>query len=142
MTVIVTEKMAPMNRAERGKRLKTWADQERGRTALLAQHSGLARGTVEAAYKGTARESNYGKLEAARKYIEEHPEDVAAGADFVSRNEDDEIIEFEVSADAVGLRVFVRGPITRGDDLSAQVAKVFREIQKQVPGSSDVSNQD
>lgn len=141
MTMTVTEKMTPMNRVERGKRLEKWAKAERGRTVKLAEQSGLSRGTVEAAYRGTARESNYDKLEAARRYIEEHPEDVAGGADFVTRNEADQIIEFEVSADAVGLRVFVRGPIGLGDDLSAQAAKVFREIQKQLP-EDDLGNQD
>lgn len=129
-TKSITAKIAPMtSREQRGKRLKAWADEQRGRTAQLVTMTGLSRSTVENAYAGAASTTNYVKLEAAMTYIEDHPEDIKAGPDFVSRSDSGAMIEFEVTADAVGVRVIVRGSMQDSDELAARAAQVIRELK-------------
>jgi curli biogenesis system outer membrane secretion channel CsgG len=124
------------SRVERGERLREWAA-VRGRKQQLSEISGVSTSSIDNAFAGTAGEKTYDKLEAAMRYIDEHPEDAVAGADYVARSATGQIIEFEVQADAVGVRVFVRGPIENSDELSTQVAKVLREIGSKDLGTSD-----
>jgi transcriptional regulator with XRE-family HTH domain len=71
-------------------------------------------------------------VEDALRFAEENPDDTAPQPAYASRSETG-VIEFEVTVDAVGLRVFVRGPVANADDLERQAAKVFREIQRELP---------
>lgn len=134
----LTDKMTTMttpsaDRLERGKRLEEWAKAQHGRVAQLLRHSSIkSRDTVYAAFAGTASYNTYDVLEAAREHIEANPADQPDQPAMATKSDSGQVIEFEVTVDAVGLRVFVRGPVENADDIERQAARVFRQIRQDI----------
>ena len=96
------------------------------RLARLA--GGISRTTVYAAFRGEASDETMTALEEALDYAAENPGDVPEQAGAVQKV-GDQMVEFEVNIDAIGVRVVVRGPIENAAMLEAEAAKLIRDMR-------------
>lgn len=97
--------------------------------SAVARLAEISRTTVYQVFKGTASPAKVQAVREALDFAESNPDDVEDLPDRARRSPDGQLVEFEVSVDAIGLRVFVRGGVENADDLQRLASKVFREVQ-------------
>lgn len=145
-TVTSADRLAPVSAPdtpsqtarEWGAALKARASASPLTIKTIGRLASVSRGTVYSVFNGEAPVDTMRAVQEALDFAEANPGDVPEQAGAIQRV-GDQIIEFEVNVDAIGVRVVVRGPIENAEQLEAQAAKLIRDMRATTEGQDQKS---